>query len=150
MEQETYSALPIEMGAYGSADQRRATDFAYLMPGVQGNETNGNATTNTGVINGSGSRGAASMCTSTAFLSSAPAATATRAMCGPPFPSMRSTSSSADLGYWAMYEGQGVMNYSIKQGTSRLHGSVYEFFRNTALDTWGWFGKVPNSSNPCQ
>ena len=60
MEQETYAALPLEMGAYGSPDQRRATDFVYLMPGVQGNETNGNATTNTGVVNGSGSRGAAS------------------------------------------------------------------------------------------
>jgi hypothetical protein len=60
MEQETYAALPVEMGAYGQADQRRATDFVYLMPGVQGNNTNGNATTNVGVVNGSGSRGAAS------------------------------------------------------------------------------------------
>ncbi len=60
MENEMYSELPIEMGAYGNADQRRASDFVYLMPGVQGNETNGNATTNTGVVNGSGSRGAVS------------------------------------------------------------------------------------------
>jgi Carboxypeptidase regulatory-like domain len=59
MDQALYSALPIEMGAAGSPDQRRATDFAVLMPGVQGNETNGNLTTNTGVVNGSGSRGAA-------------------------------------------------------------------------------------------
>ncbi len=54
-----YSALPIEMGAYGQPDQRRATDFAFLMPGVQGNNTNGNPTTNVGIVNGSGSRGAA-------------------------------------------------------------------------------------------
>jgi hypothetical protein len=59
MEQAMYAALPLEMGAGGNFDQRRATDFALLMPGVQGNETNGNATTNVGVINGSGSRGAA-------------------------------------------------------------------------------------------
>jgi hypothetical protein len=59
MENDMYSALPLQMGGYGQPDQRRATDFAYLMPGVQGNETNGNATTNTGVVNGSGSRGAA-------------------------------------------------------------------------------------------
>jgi hypothetical protein len=58
MEQEMYSALPIEMGAYGQPDQRRATDFAFLMPGVQANNTNGNATTNAGIVNGSGSRGA--------------------------------------------------------------------------------------------
>ena len=56
LENDMYSALPIEMGAYGQPDQRRATDFAALMPGVQFNETNGNATTNTGVVNGSGSR----------------------------------------------------------------------------------------------
>src|SRR5215472_12914417 len=58
MEQDMYAALPIEMGAYGQPDQRRATDFAFLMPGVQGNNTNGNPTTNTGIVNGSGSRGA--------------------------------------------------------------------------------------------
>jgi hypothetical protein len=50
MEHEMYEALPIEMGAYGQADQRRATDFAFLMPGVQGNNTTGNATTNAGVV----------------------------------------------------------------------------------------------------
>jgi len=41
MENDMYSALPIEMGAYGQPDQRRATDFAALLPGVQVNETNG-------------------------------------------------------------------------------------------------------------
>ena len=60
MENDMYSALPIQMGAYGQADQRRATDFAFLMPGVQGNNTTGNPTTNTGIVNGSGSRGAVS------------------------------------------------------------------------------------------
>ena len=45
-----------------------------------------------------------------------------------------------------MYEGQGVMNYSIKHGGNQFHGSVYEFFRNTALDTWGLFGKIPNAA----
>jgi Carboxypeptidase regulatory-like domain len=32
MEQDVYSALPIQMGAGSSPDQRRATDFAALMP----------------------------------------------------------------------------------------------------------------------
>jgi hypothetical protein len=59
MEQNVYASLPLEMGSFGNFDQRRATDFVNLMPGVQGNETNGNSTTNVGVINGSGSRGAA-------------------------------------------------------------------------------------------
>ena len=145
MENETYAELPIEMGAYGSADQRRATDFVYLMPGVQGNVTNGNATTNTGVVNGSGSRGAVS----TVYIDGIPFVRAG----GNGDPRYVWTAISVDAvnqfqlqtsGYSAIYEGQGVMNYTVKQGGNHLHGSVYEFFRNTALDTWGWFGKIPN------
>ena len=144
MENEMYSELPIEMGAFGSADQRRATDFAYLMPGVQGNVTNGNATTNTGVINGSGSRGAASA----VYIDGVPFVRAG----GNGDPRYVWTAISVDAvdqfqvqttGYPAIYEGQGVMNYTIKGGGAKYHGSVYEFFRNTALDTWGWFGKIP-------
>jgi hypothetical protein len=147
MEQETYAALPIEMNAYGQADQRRATDFAYLMPGVQGNETNGNATTNTGVVNGSGSRGAVS----DVYVDGIPFVRAG----GNGDPRYVWTAISVDavdqfqvqtVGYGAMYEGQGLMNYSIKHGGNQYHGSVYEFFRNTALDTWGWFGKIPNQA----
>ena len=146
MEQETYSALPLEMGAYGSPDQRRATDFVYLMPGVQGNETNGNATTNTGVVNGSGSRGAAS----DVYVDGVPFVRAG----GNGDPRYVWTAISVDAvdqfqvqtsGYSAIYEGQGVSNYSIKQGGSQYHGSVYEFLRNTAFDTWGFFGKLPNA-----
>ena len=50
-------------------------------------------------------------------------------------------------GYSAIYEGQGIQNYTIKQGGPKYHGSVYEFFRNTALDTWGFFGAIPNPVN---
>jgi hypothetical protein len=144
MEQETYAELPIEMGAYGSADQRRATDFVYLMPGVQGNETNGNATTNTGVVNGSGSRGAVSA----VYIDGIPFVRAG----GNGDPRYVWTAISVDAvdqfqvqttGYSAVLEGQGVMNYTIKQGGAQQHGSIYEFFRNTALDTWGFFGKAP-------
>jgi hypothetical protein len=143
MENETYAELPIMMGAYGNADQRRATDFVFLMPGVQGNNTNGNATTNTGVVNGSGSRGAVS----TVYIDGIPFVRAG----GNGDPRYVWTAVSVDAvdqfqlqtnGYSAIYEGQGVMNYSVKQGGNRFHGSVYEFFRNTALDTWGWFGKA--------
>jgi hypothetical protein len=145
MENETYAELPIEMGAYGNADQRRATDFVYLMPGVQGNETNGNATTNVGVVNGSGSKGAASAVyvDGVVFVRAG----------GNGDPRYVWTAISVDAidqfqvqtnGYSAVYEGQGVMNYTVKQGGAKQHGSVYEFFRNTALDTWGFWGKAPN------
>jgi hypothetical protein len=145
MEQETYAALPVEMGAYGQADQRRATDFVYLMPGVQGNNTNGNATTNVGVVNGSGSRGAASA----VYVDGLPFVRAG----GNGDPRYVWTAISVDAvdqfqvqttGYSALYEGQGVMNYTVKRGGNQYHGSVYEFLRNTAFDTWGFFGKAPN------
>lgn len=145
MENEMYSELPIEMGAGGNADQRRASDFALLMPGVQGNETNGNATTNTGVVNGSGSRGAASA----VYIDGIPFVRAG----GNGDPRYVWTAISVDAvdqfqvqttGYPAIYEGQGVMNYTIKQGGQKYHASVYEFLRNTVFDTWGFFGKAPN------
>ncbi|MDR3735006.1 MAG: TonB-dependent receptor [Acidobacteriaceae bacterium] len=147
MEQSMYAALPLEMGAAGSPDQRRATDFVALMPGVQSNETNGNATTNVGVINGSGSRGAAA----SVYIN------------GIPFTSVAGegdtrfvwTAISVDAvdqfqlqttGSPAMYEGQGVLNFSIKSGNNKYHGSVYDYIRNTAFDAWGFF--APALINP--
>jgi hypothetical protein len=147
MENDVYSALPIEMGAYGQPDQRRATDFAFLMPGVQSNNTNGNATTNSGIVNGSGSRGAVSAI----YIDGIPFVRAG----GNGDPRFVWTAISVDAvdqfqvqtnGYSAIYEGQGIQNYNIKAGGSKYHGSVYEFFRNTALDTWGFFG--PANINP--
>jgi hypothetical protein len=147
MEQDMYAALPVEMGAYGQPDQRRASDFAFLMPGVQGNNTNGNPTTNTGVVNGSGSRGAVSA----VYLDGIPFVRAG----GNGDPRYIWTAISVDAvdqfqvqtsGYSAIYEGQGIQNYTIKQGGRGYHGSTYEFFRNTSLDTWGFFGSVPNAA----
>jgi hypothetical protein len=147
MENDVYSALPIEMGAYGQPDQRRATDFAFLMPGVQSNNTNGNATTNSGIVNGSGSRGAVSAI----YIDGIPFVRAG----GNGDPRFVWTAISVDAvdqfqvqtnGYSAIYEGQGIQNYNIKQGGNKYHGSIYEFFRNTALDTWGFFG--PANINP--
>jgi hypothetical protein len=147
MEQEMYAALPIEMGAYGQADQRRATDFAFLMPGVQGNNTTGNATTNTGIVNGSGSRGGVSA----VYIDGLPFVRAG----GNGDPRFVWTAISVDAvdqfqvqtsGYSAIYEGQGIQNYTVKAGGNKYHGAIYEFFRNTALDTYGFFGSVPNAA----
>lgn len=44
----------------------------------------------------------------------------------------------------AMYDGQGVENFTIKSGTNKFHGAAYEYFRNTALDAAGYFSpKTP-------
>ena len=50
------------------------------------------------------------------------------------------------VGYSAIYEGQGVQNYVVKSGTNKLHGVLYDYFRNTALDTWGF--QAPAIINP--
>ena len=47
-------------------------------------------------------------------------------------------------GYSALYEGQGNLNFSLKQGGAKQHGQAYWFVRNTAFDTWGFWGKAPN------
>jgi len=147
MEQNVYASLPLEMGSYGNFDQRRATDFVNLMPGVQGNETNGNSTTNVGVINGSGSRGAAAA----TYLSGLPF---TRAA-GQGDPRFIWTALPVDsvdqfqvltTGQQALYEGQGVLNITVKSGGSKYHGSVYDVIRNTAFDAWGFFS--PGLVNP--
>lgn len=147
MEQEMYAALPLQMNAGNQSSQRRATDFAFLMPGVQGNNTSGNATTNAGIVNGSGSRGAVS-----GIYFDGVIFTRAGGQGDPRFVWSAVAVDAVDSfqvqtnGYSAIYEGQGVQNYNIKQGTRNYHGSVYEFFRNTALDTWGFFGA--SSINP--
>jgi len=39
----------------------------------------------------------------------------------------------------AAYQGQGLQNYVHKSGTNIYHGTAFEYFRNTALDGWGFY-----------
>jgi hypothetical protein len=41
-------------------------------------------------------------------------------------------------GQSAEYQGAGSVNYSMKTGGNKLHGSVVDFVRNTIFDTWGF------------
>ncbi len=92
------------------------------------------------------------MSISTVCRSSAPAATATRVTCGPQSPSMRSTSSrSRPADTPPSMKARAFRTTPSKQGGNKYHGSVYEFFRNTALDTWGFFGpanSIPQPASP--
>lgn len=38
----------------------------------------------------------------------------------------------------AEYQGAGMVNYTTKSGTNQYHGTVADFVRNTAFDTWGF------------
>ncbi|QEE28335.1 hypothetical protein FTW19_10195 [Terriglobus albidus] len=141
IEQEQYSALPLIQDGGG---QRRATDFASLLPGVSAQVTNGNQTTNAGIVNGGGSRGAVSAI----YINGVPITS----VAGEGDPRFVWTSMAVDaieqfqvqtVGYSAIYEGQGVQNYVVKRGTNSIHGAAYDYFRDTGLDTWG-FQKTPN------
>jgi len=44
------------------------------------------------------------------------------------------------------FGGAGVTNYTIKAGGDRMHGTVFDYIRNTAFDTWGYFSKVPGAN----
>jgi hypothetical protein len=147
MAQELYSELPIQMGAAGAPDQRRASDYVTLMPGVQNNETSNNQTDNTGPINGSGSKGGAS----SVYIDGIPFINVSEEGDNRFVWTAISVDSVNQLqvqtsGYSALYEGQGVQNYDIKGGTNTIHGAAYEYFRNTALDSWGFY--APYLINP--
>jgi hypothetical protein len=147
MAQETYSELPIAMGAGGQPDQRRASDYVLLMPGVQNNETNNNLTDNTGPIDGSGSKGGAS----SVYIEGIPFFNVSQEGDNRFIWSAISVDAVNELqvqtsGYPAIYEGQGVQNFDLKRGTNMFHGAAYEYFRNTALDTWGFY--APALINP--
>jgi hypothetical protein len=136
IEQAQYSALPLIEDGGG---QRRATDFAQLMPGVNGQVTNGGAGTNAGMVNGSGSKGAVS----SIYINGIPLGS----VAGAGDPRFVWTSMAVDAisqfqvqttGYSALYEGQGVQNYIVKNGTNVLHGDLYDYYRDQGLDTWGF------------
>ncbi len=44
--------------------------------------------------------------------------------------------------------GGGVVNTAIKSGTNQIHGTVYEFFRNSALDANVWTSQQNPKKNP--
>ncbi len=147
MDNQMYSSLPLLMGAGGQPDQRRATDFAYLLPGVQNTyqaSSSGNATDATGAANGGNPGGG----TSEIYIDGINLPEGD----GIGDPRFTWTSIGVDAvdqfqvetaGYSAQYAGQGVQNYSVKSGGNKMHGSLYEYIRNTALDAWAPSSKIP-------
>ena len=150
MDNEMYTSLPLEMGAGGNADQRRATDFSYLMPGVsQSYVGSGNATDASPAVNGGNPSGG----TSEIYIDGVNLPEAD----GIGDVRFTWTAFGVDAidqfqvqtsGYSAQYAGQGVQNYSIKQGGNQIHGSLYEYFRNTDLDAWSFTAKAPFALGP--
>jgi len=150
MDNEMYSSLPLLMGAGNNADQRRATDFAALMPGVQNTYSasaasgGANATDASGGVNGSNPGGG----TMDVYIDGIDLPSPFGV--GDPRPTWTAFGMDSidqfqvqTLGYSAQFAGQGVQNYSIKQGSNQIHGSLYEYMRNKVLDAWPTNNKLP-------
>lgn len=144
MDNQMYSSLPLLMGAFANADQRRSTDFEYLMPGVQANYTSNNPTDNSGIINGSGPAGGVSEI----YIDGINLPEADQ-VGDPRFVWTAFGMDSIDQfqvltsAIPAQYAGQGVENYTIKSGGNQIHGSIYEYIRNTVADAWAINNKKP-------
>jgi hypothetical protein len=147
MENVMYSNLPLQMsqGGAGTPDQRRATDFEYLMPGVQNNWVGSNNSTQaSGIINGSGpAAGAEEVYIDGVDMSTPQSVGDPRFVWTAMGVDAVSQFQVLTASWGAQYGGQGVENFSVKQGTNGYHGSVYEYFRNTALDAWQFLSKKP-------
>jgi hypothetical protein len=146
MDNQMYSSLPLLMGFGGNADQRRSTDFEYLMPGVQGNYTSNNSTDNSGIVNGSGPAGGVSEI----YIDGINLPEGDQ-VGDPRFVWSAFGMDSIDQfqvltsAFSAQYAGQGVENYTIKSGGNQIHGSVYEYIRNTVADAWAINNKKPTT-----
>lgn len=147
MELQMYANLPLQMsqGGSGTPDQRRATDFEYLLPGVQSNWVGSNNSTQaSGIINGSGpAAGAEEVYIDGVDMSTPQSVGDPRFVWTAMGVDAVSQFQVLTAGWGAQYGGQGVENFSVKQAGNSIHGSVYEYFRNSALDAWQFASKKP-------
>jgi hypothetical protein len=134
MEVDTYKALPLQLGG----QPRDPTAFIYYTPGVTGgggvNQMNGgqsnlNETYIDGVaMNDVNQQGDWAVVHSTFSVDAV------------------EQFQVESNGVSAAYQGQGLQNYTHKSGSNTYHGSAFEYFRNTVLDTWGFY--APAAINP--
>jgi len=136
VENELYTELPLSMGGA----PRDPTAFAFLTPGVQ--EGGGN----TGVFGGSGQE-----YLNENYVEGIPQSTI--ATQGDPTVIRNSLSVDAvdqfqvkTNGASTGFGGVGVTNFTIKSGGNKMHGTIFDYVRNTAFDTWGYFSKVPQAT----
>jgi hypothetical protein len=138
IENDVYQSLPLEMGGANgvSTDQRRTTDSALLMPGVTNNEIKNNESDEPMVINGNAN-------STEMYIEGLPFESASVA--GDPRYIWSAISVEAvdqfqikTTAYSAEYQGLGVENFTLKSGTNKIHGSLYDVMRNTAFDSAGF------------
>jgi hypothetical protein len=133
VENELYTDLPLSM----NGGPRDPSQFQYLMPGV----SEGGGTT--GVFGGSGQE-----YLNQNYINGIPVSSI--ASQGDPTTVRNAVSVDAvdqfqvkTNGAGVAFGGAGVTNYTIKSGGNQLHGTVFDYTRNTMFDAWGYFSKVP-------
>ena len=126
MENKTYESLPVLM----SGQQRDPTAFATLMPGAQPGAR-------TPVISGT------SNYLAEVYLEGIPLTTASQqgdnrdifnSVPVDAVDQLQLLTSSMP----AEYQGAGLLNFTIKSGGDKYHGTVFDYMRNTMFDTWGF------------
>jgi hypothetical protein len=135
MENATYANLPIQM----NNAERDATAFAALAPGAQGG-------TRIPIIGGTGNF------LGQLYLDGLPAETINQQG------DNRLVSEAVDLDAVdqfqvvtstppAEYSGAGSLNFTMKSGGTKYHGSVSDFVRNTIFDAWSFASKAATVKN---
>lgn len=140
VDQRSVDSIPLLM----NGSQRMITDLSWLFAGVQQSSktqapgyTSTSNNDNTGVVNGSGPGGTVTEI----YLDGIPMSGGDGDSRNVWIAFAADTVSQVKIqtsAYPANEQGMGVENYQIKSGTKEWHGSVFDFVRNTAFDTWGF------------
>ncbi|HXS94993.1 MAG TPA: TonB-dependent receptor [Candidatus Limnocylindrales bacterium] len=135
MQNNVYTALPLAMNGV----PRDPTQFIALMPGVAGMSTQVAGPTTESF---NGTRGANELYVEGIPLTFPSQQADTRNLAFGVSVEAVDQFQAETNGQKAMYSGQGMQNFVLKSGTNQLHGSAFEYFRNTALDARGFFPKT--------
>jgi len=135
MENKTYANLPLQMGG----QQRDPTAFAVLVPGVQSGSR-------APIIGGTGNYLAA------VYVDGIPVTTINQqgdnrvvanALPVESIDQFQVVTSTPD----AEYQGAGIINFTLKSGTSQYHGSFNTYVRARMFDTWSFASKDATAVN---
>lgn len=137
IENEVYSQLPVQMS---SGNPRDPTAFSTLLPGTQ-------AGGRSGIFDGAGAGNEDELYVEGVPLTTVDSQGDSRKLQENLSIEAVDQTQIQTSGSTAQFQGVGVENFSIKQGTNKFHGNAYIFFRNTILDTWNFFSKAQTQPN---